>query len=137
MNEDVAGSADAEAPGRAREATVLVVDDHPEVVALIATVLEAQGHRVMRASTVAAARQALDGDEACDVVLTDINLPGDSGLRLVSGLRAAGHPASIVLMSGLPAQDTDEVPDDVTAFLQKPFSLSELTGAVDDALRSG
>ena len=135
MDEERSGPVDARVPERIRRATVLVVDDHPEVIALIATVLEAQGHRVLRASTVAAARRTLD-DEPCDVVLTDINLPGDSGLQLVSSLRAAGHPASIVLMSGLPAQDTDEVPHDVAAFLQKPFSLAELTGAVDEALRS-
>lgn len=135
MDDQAPGPAGIGAPEHAR-GTVLVVDDHPEVVALIATVLEAQGHRVLRASTVAAARQWLDGDEPCDVVLTDINLSGDSGLRLVSSLRAAGHPTSVVLMSGLPAQDAAEVPDDVAAFLQKPFSLAELTGAVDEALRS-
>ena len=114
---------------------MLVVDDHPEVVALVGTVLEAHGHQVDRAHSVPAARELLASDTDWELLLTDVKLDGATGLELVAEVQRRVPAPAVVLMSGmLDAEASDLVARGAAVFLQKPFALAELTGAVDAAL---
>jgi signal transduction histidine kinase len=78
---------------------VLVVDDEPDITEVLAEVLARDGHEVTTAGDGEAALAALAGD-ACDVLVTDLRMPGLDGaglLRRLAAAPAARRPAVIVL----------------------------------------
>ncbi len=115
--------------------SVLVVDDDPEMRELVLDVLRSEGYEVTVAQDGAEAVQAIRG-RTFDVVLTDKNLPGPSGLELLPELRRACPGARIVMMTAY-----GDVPSYVEAFekgaaeyLFKPFRIEELNAAIQKAL---
>jgi two-component system, response regulator, stage 0 sporulation protein F len=115
--------------------SVLVVDDDPEMRALVLDVLRNEGYDVAEARTGSEAVQTLWG-RSFDVVLMDKNLPGPSGLELLPELRQASPGSRIVMMTAF-----GDVPSYVEAFekgatgyLFKPFRIEELTVAIRQAL---
>lgn len=68
---------------------VLVVDDDPDAVDLFASVLRRAGAEVRKAASAAEALEAMS-IMALDVVLSDIEMPGDDGVALIQRLRAGG-----------------------------------------------
>ena len=71
---------------------------------------------------------------AVDVVLSDVAMPERSGLELAQDVRARWPRVPVVLMSGNPRPA--DVSTDVVAFLDKPFTLADVLGALDRAMRS-
>lgn len=78
-------------------AHVLVVDDEPDIVRLIAKVLEARGHRVRTARD---GQEALDAiaDEQPDVLVIDVNLPRVDGFEVVKRLRGASATQALPIV---------------------------------------
>lgn len=75
------------------------------------------------------------GDQSFDLLLTDIDLPGQNGAELASSLRARYPKLAIVLMSGYPDDGTiNEAGLNEEAVLRKPFSTAHLIGKIRDAL---
>jgi CheY-like chemotaxis protein len=110
-------------------ALVLLVDDDDDVRETSADMLEELGYRVVQATN---AYEALGKLEQCPelaVMVTDVRMPGMSGLEL---LRIAGeryHGLKIILMSGY------FTPQPLTCrFLQKPFRTTELDAAIQAEL---
>ncbi len=106
---------------------VLVVDDDPDVLTLIAGELRASGFEVDATSDGRAAVDLAIGG-GFDLVVLDINLPGVSGSELCRNIRARNSDVPIVFLTSR----SDEV-DRVTGFLlgaddylTKPFSAREL-----------
>lgn len=118
-------------------ARVLVCEDEPDILALIATRLEREGYEVMTAA---------DGDEGLrkaleerpDLLLLDWMMPGLSGLEVCTALRA--HPEANrtrVLMLTARAQQSDidaAFAAGVDDFIIKPFRSGELQQRVADLL---
>jgi two-component system, chemotaxis family, chemotaxis protein CheY len=108
--------------------TVLVVDDEPSIVELIAEVLEEAGYRTLMARN---ARTALviARHEQPALVLTDRNMPEIDGVEFVRHLRASVMTARIpvVIMSSTrpDVETTGDVP-----FLAKPFDLDDMLNTV-------
>lgn len=74
-------------------ATILVVDDNPSVLTLLASLFKEQGMAVVLAQSVAEAKQALaDADWNFDLVLTDISMPGETGFDLLSWIKRPESP---------------------------------------------
>jgi PAS domain S-box-containing protein len=115
--------------------TVLVVEDEDVVRGLVRTVLEGVGFKVL---------VARDGEEAfalaekhhVDVLLSDLQLPKLSGEEVVERLRASYPELKVVYMSGYAESGifSDGALPPGTAFLEKPFTFSELTEAVQRLL---
>ncbi len=110
---------------------VLVVDDHEELLDLVATSLVRDGHLVTRARTTGEARHAIE-QETFDVIVLDIGLPDGSGVDLCRGLREAEISTPILFLtarSGVAARvgGLDAGGDD---FLGKPFAVAELRARV-------
>lgn len=125
------------APATAGE-RVLVVDDEPDIVALVAYHLVKAGYRVSTAGTgpdaVAQARQ-----ERPAVVVLDLMLPGMSGFEVLEQLRADASTKDVAVL--LLTARKDE-PDRIKGlslgaddYLTKPFSPQELTLRVAAILR--
>jgi len=111
------------------EGTVLVAEDDPDVRALIETVLDANGYRSISATEGnEALKLFLEPNHAFSVVLTDLQLPGLNGLQLLREIRKKDPNIAVVIASGRIEDGTvDELKAlDVTAFLDKPFTITQL-----------
>ena len=119
-------------------ATVLVVEDEPQIQELVAVNLEHAGHRVVRAASAEDAEAAIRA-ELPDVVVLDWMLPGESGVAFVRRLRGDPRTRDLpVLMLTARAMEQDKVSgleagaDD---YLTKPFSPRELNARIKAVLR--
>jgi DNA-binding response OmpR family regulator len=119
------------------EPTILVVEDQPEVLSLLADALKMVGYRVL---TAAHPHDGLAiGDEHAeqiDLVLTDVVMPGMNGPEMAQRL-VFRHPSLRVLyLSGHDRETLGPlgVPEDGPAFLKKPFTLDALVKRVSGAL---
>jgi len=118
---------------------VLVVDDEPMMRNMAAGLLEHIGYRV---TTSGRPRAALDLYAAqyrsIDLVLLDMVLPELSGGEVFRGLRAVNPEAKVLLFSGYsPEGDAqDLLRNGAVGFVQKPFTLAELSERVAEALQS-
>lgn len=110
---------------------VLVVDDEPELQSLLHEYLSAHGYRVTMAGSAADARAIVQA-EGVDMVILDVNMPGEDGLSLARWLRSQ-HAAMGIIMLTTAAQTIDRVvgleigTDD---YVPKPFDLRELLARV-------
>ncbi|MEU8607466.1 ATP-binding protein [Actinoplanes sp. NPDC048791] len=117
--------------------TVLVVEDEPALGRIVARILSQGGYRVLSAASGPEALE-LDRDQGCDLLLTDVIMPGMSGPRLAE-LLAARHPGLPVLfMSGYSngLLGSTHVLDPDIAFIEKPFTADDLLRRVSSVLSS-
>lgn len=106
--------------------TVLVVDDDPDIVDLVAIALEDQGYVVISAVNGAALQLARERQP--DVILLDILMPGMDGVEVSRRLRADPATANIPIIA-MSAQDRLRANSSlmpVNDRLSKPFELSGL-----------
>ncbi|MCU1552401.1 MAG: response regulator [Glaciihabitans sp.] len=111
---------------------VLVVDDDPDVATYTSTVLERRGGcEVLAISDPRKARAAVD-DFRPDVVVTDIEMPGMTGLELIGLLRADQPNLPIVVMTAHVSVDyaVSALRSQADEFLTKPFASAELISIV-------
>src|SRR5690606_16498890 len=114
--------------------SVLVVDDDPEVAQLLGRILEAEGYRVVSAQTSAEAiEHAMSG--SFDAVISDLNLPGASGIDVLNVVRAYDPDVPLVLLTGAPTASSaiEAVRMGVLEYLVKPARPAELVSALDRA----
>jgi signal transduction histidine kinase len=106
---------------------VLFVEDEPALRRLGARLLEGSGHRVRTAGSAEEAL-ALAEVEVFDVLVTDVVMPGQSGVDLARALRAKRPTLPVVLVSGYTADELRDAPREVV--LTKPFAADELREAI-------
>jgi len=121
-------------PAGERRGVILVIDDEAPVRELVADVLTSKGHAV---SVAVGGREGLARFAAghYDVVLTDLGMPDMTGWEVARAVKAS-HPATpVILITGW--GDVVEPPQGtvVDAVVTKPFDVTRLTAAVDQALR--
>ena len=108
--------------------TVLVVDDDPRMVRLVAEMLRLAGYNTLEAhSPEQAVVEFQRQQDNVDLLLSDVTMPGMSGRELRSKLWAARPDLVVILMSG------DHTMADVV--LYKPFGMGELHSCVARALQ--
>jgi two-component system response regulator ResD len=117
---------------------ILVVDDEPDVCDLLRAALERENFRVVTSAPERAVDEA--AQMRPDVVLSDVCMPGLSGLALCRRLRTDTRTSStpVVLISGLRKQELEQVEGlDVGAddYLLKPFSTELLVARLRAVLR--
>jgi DNA-binding NtrC family response regulator len=117
---------------------LLVVDDEPFILREIVRALSRRWSTVLQANSAAEAALLVGAHAAIGVLVTDIRMPGEDGLRLASRLFAARPEAEaleVVLISGhaMPRDLAGASPGVLTEFIQKPFRLTELEAAVTRA----
>ncbi len=131
-------------PDEARETSerllggsVLVVEDDPAVRGVVVEALARAGVTVHQAESAEAALALLDGGLAVDAVLSDMILPGMSGLAMIERLEGSHPTLPVLVMSGYADESRggkQELPGGVS-FIPKPFTPSQLLDALRDALR--
>lgn len=121
--------------------TILVVDDDDPVRVMLARLLRTQGYLVIQAAHANEARAQLDTKRP-DLVITDIVMPGESGIELRRDILERWPEIPVILISGYsaegPAEFAARTPN--TVFVQKPFAADQFLALVEqtlaDALKS-
>ena len=116
--------------------TVLLVDDEPELRALLAEYFGRNGFNVVQAHDAASARARV-AECVPDVAVLDIHMPGENGLSLARALREA-HPRLAVLMLTTAGEAIDRIVGlemGADVYVPKPFELRELLARVRAVLR--
>ncbi len=118
------------------KATILVVDDEPEILRAVRAGLTAQGYRVQTASRGEEALQMASADVP-DLVILDVMLPGDvNGLEVCRRLREwSAVPILMLSALGQERQKVAALDSGADDYLTKPFGMGELTARVRAALR--
>jgi two-component system cell cycle sensor histidine kinase/response regulator CckA len=116
--------------------TVLVVDDEPIVLKLVHAVLTGAGFEVLKATNPQEAIEVFDRHGSpIHLLLSDIRLPGMSGVELGDRLRLACPELRVLLTAGLNGWLIQAcVLERGYAFLAKPFTVQRLMEAVHSAL---
>ena len=114
-------------------ATVLVVDDEPDIRLLIATMLKAQGHEVLEAAEGEAALAAM-ASAAIDVVLLDLMMPLMDGWAVLWTLHDRPTHPPVIVMSARPEYKNERPPLGAIRYLQKPFPISEAIASIEEIL---
>jgi DNA-binding NtrC family response regulator len=120
----------------ARKAHLLLVDDDPNTLASLSRAFRLAGHEATVCDNAARAVELIR-TESFDVILSDVVMPGKSGVELLEDLKKAGVKTPIVLISG---QANIEMAVKATKlgaldFLEKPISTDKLLVTVENALR--
>lgn len=116
-------------------ATVLVVDDDAGIRESAAMALEKVGLKTLQAGDVTTALQLLRAHRV-DVVLSDIYMPGETGLTLLQAIAERTDPPRVILMTARGTIETTALAQRIGAFdyLAKPFDLRELIARVRAAI---
>jgi len=108
---------------------ILIVDDNEDFASILEAMLDFEGYQVRTA------RDARDGYLAFalfrpDLVITDIQMPGKSGLELIKDIRTQNPEVRTIYMSGDPGRFRTEIEEEMkrhrARLLQKPFSAVDL-----------
>lgn len=117
--------------------TILIVDDEPDILRLVETILTRLGYDVILARGAQSAIDALGMmTRKPDLILTDVVMPGMSGPMLVDHLLANTPDLRVLFMSGYDDRQVVQkyVVDKGFSLVAKPFTAQRLGAAVKSAL---
>lgn len=119
-------------------ALVHVVDDDPAMRDSLAFLLDSAGMEARLYESGAALMARADGLEP-GCILTDVRMPGMSGLELVAKLKERGVPLPIIVLTGHAdvALAVEAMKAGVVDFLEKPFAKEALLASIRAALALG
>jgi putative two-component system response regulator len=114
---------------------VLVIDDEQIIRELMLEILQEAGYEAVGAPTAECALELLD-DPEFGLVISDVIMPGLSGLELLEEVRARRPSLPVVLVTGAGTYSTlsEALQRGADGLVMKPFSHSEFRGAVASAL---
>jgi DNA-binding NtrC family response regulator len=117
------------------KAKILVVEDDALLRALLLEVLSLEGHQLESAESAEEAIKLLER-EKFDVLLTDVNLPGKSGLELLPICLQNNPKTYLIVMTGYASIDTavQAMKLGASDFLCKPVALNDLIGVIQIAV---
>src|SRR4051794_33004323 len=130
----VVSKAAEETAAPARAATVLLVEDHPDVSAVGCDYIEQCGYRVICAASAEAAVEILNKRNDIDLVFSDIVMPGMSGLELARLIREHHPETPIMLATGYSDRAAAALAEGFI-LLQKPYSLEALRKSLHQAMQ--
>ncbi|MCA1795564.1 MAG: response regulator [Desulfobacteraceae bacterium] len=117
--------------------TILLVEDEPTILRMTRMMLERKGYTVISAATPAEAiEKAKNHSAVIDLLMTDVVMPQMNGRDLAGQITALYPDIGLLFMSGYTSNVIAHqgVLDDGVAFIQKPFSMADMTMKVRDVL---
>jgi DNA-binding response OmpR family regulator len=126
-----------------RAARVLIAEDDQEFRRLLARTLRGEGYEVVETASgvdfldafADAVLKDADLDSVCDLIVTDVRMPGFSGLSILDGLRNLGCATPAIIVTAFGDDTTREAARSVGALvMDKPFELDELCALIQSRL---
>ncbi|HRX78846.1 MAG TPA: sigma-54 dependent transcriptional regulator [Pirellulaceae bacterium] len=117
---------------------VLVVDDHARARESMADILECAGYRAQCCSSAVEALRKLDA-ATFDVIITDLRMPGMTGLEFIHELSKRHDDAQVVMVTAHASVTTavDAMRHGAFDYIEKPFNADQLEDLVGRAMRHG
>jgi two-component system chemotaxis response regulator CheY len=111
---------------------ILLVDDDPDIRSLTRTFLEHEGYGVLSSGDADRASQIFHAVPQIDLLVTDLYMPGRSGMELAMELKAIRSELPVLVISGgrVDASQEAGLEAEGWSFLAKPFLLTELLAMV-------
>ena len=115
---------------------ILIVDDEDQIRTLLARLLGAHGYECLTAESAAAARRLLKETHVA-LVLSDVNMPGESGIDFTREVLAHFPDTAVVMVTGMDDRSYADAAIELGAYgyVLKPFKPNELIINVGNALR--
>jgi signal transduction histidine kinase/CheY-like chemotaxis protein/predicted hydrocarbon binding protein len=127
----------ARTPGSSSRGTVLVVDDDQGVQLLVRRALTSKGFAVLLASSGEDALRLFEQHEReLALILMDVTMPQMSGVEALKRIRATGSDIPVLLSSGYNVEVVAADSPRFSAYLQKPYDVTQLLSAVAAAIVS-
>jgi two-component system, OmpR family, response regulator len=125
----------ASTDGTANGSRLLLVEDDQPLAGLLSAHLRARGYTVTVAPTAEDAQAALTSGSRPDLLLLDINLPGETGWSLLrsDAFAAAGRPP-VIVASAMAVNPSRLREFGVAGYLPKPFALDTLRSTIERLL---
>lgn len=119
-----------------RKGRILVVDDEPLVLSMLAETLRQQGHDVVATVDAESALKEVEKG-VLDLILTDLHLPGISGVELMVRAKEIHPTLAVVVVTGQPALDKaiEAMKKGAADFITKPFSIDYIHHVVQKNLQ--
>lgn len=116
--------------------SVLVVDDQPAQCKILSSILKGAGHEVTLADSVEGAIKRLH-TPGTDVVLTDLSMPGQSGIDLIEKINTLPEPPEVIVMTAYASIETAVKAIRLGAYdyLTKPLDQAKLFKILDQAIQ--
>jgi two-component system response regulator PilR (NtrC family) len=117
------------------KARILVVDDEQSMREFLEIFFRGEGYEVVTAPDVDSAQVALDADDF-DVVISDIQMPGRSGLELLHAVKDAAPQTVVIMITAFATTETaiTAMKQGAYDYVTKPFKVDELRLVVEKAL---
>jgi DNA-binding NtrC family response regulator len=117
-------------------AKILIVDDNPEVLKLIANILETNNYEVETVSSGASAIKKLESNDY-DMVLTDLMMPDVDGMQVLDHIKSRASKTMCIILTGHGTikSSVNAIKKGAFDYITKPVSASELLIIVEKALK--
>ena len=114
--------------------TIMVVDDNPDIITIVTTILEGKGYQVLSASSGQELLNLLT-DRKPDLIILDIMMPEMDGLEVLGRLKAVTETASIpVILLTAKVQYEDVLGGyklGADYYIKKPFTSTQLVNGIN------
>lgn len=118
-------------------ARILVVDDDPDILGLVGRLLRKRGHLVITVGSPQEALHVLDTKSAPDILVSDVSMPGMTGMELVTQMRTRDSLRDLPVLFLSARADSDDIETGPTlgaTYLTQPFIANALFTAIDKVL---
>jgi len=107
---------------------VLVVEDEKSMRDLLSMMLRKEGYTVEAADSGTQAASRIAKDPLYDLVITDVSMPGMTGLELLRHVRKVSPDSSVILMTAYGSKETaiEALNEGAAYYVEKPFDLDEM-----------
>lgn len=115
---------------------VLVVDDDAYILDFVSRLLRDEGYRILTAANASKALRLIEEQEI-DIVLSDIKMPGMSGIELLEKIHAGAPDLPVILMTAYADLELaiDAIKRGTFDFINKPFKAADLVNSLEKAAR--
>ncbi|MCB0259751.1 MAG: response regulator [Calditrichaeota bacterium] len=119
------------------ENCLLIVDDEAFILNMLADYFAGLSYTVLTAANAEAAMKLLNSGEKVSLIITDIDLPGISGIELLKITRETRPEVPVVIITGLKTLDfaISAIKHGAQDYIPKPFELGEVRKVVEKVLR--
>ncbi len=118
-------------------ARILLVDDEPDMLALLRTLLHGRTeHQVLATNNPLEVAEIL-GREPVDAIVTDLKMPGMDGLELLAEVHARDPDIAVLVITAYGSEESaaEALRRGAVDFITKPFRKEQILLALDKALR--